>query len=108
MHPHVTFGMILRRLLHSVEPVNLRQHLPEQSRSVEQLECPRRMTFSKHARQFIADAFTADPRNSRGVGANGRLSLRLDVKFKSRRKADSAQHPEPVFGKAPVGIANRA
>ena len=100
--------MKLRRLLHALHPRNLRQHLVQQSRLVQQLKGAPRMALGQHLRQLVAHALAAhrvDPRSQR---ANRALRLRLQLKPEPRREPHPAQHAQMVFFKSQLRPPNRA
>ena len=66
------------------------------------------MAFDKHLREFIANSLTGDHLDFRSVALDRGQRLRLDLVFKTRGKADGAQHAKFVFRKTLGWIANGA
>ena len=108
VRPDVTFGMKLRRLLDSVQAINLRKHLPQHLRSIQQFKRLSGMPLRQHSRQFVAHALATHLMQLRGVGPHSRFRTRLNCKFESRRKTNSAKHAQLVFLKSLFGVPDRA
>ncbi len=60
VNPHVAFGMKLRRLLHAVHAIDLRQHLLQQAGRVQQLESRASVALGQHLGQLVANPLAAD------------------------------------------------
>src|SRR5882762_10245362 len=108
MLPHVSFGMVLRRLRNSFHGEDLRQDFWKKAGNIEQLESSPCAPFTQHFVQFVRNAFAAHLMSLRRQLTDGRKRRRLDLIPQSRREANRAQQPELIFGKAPLGIANRS
>ena len=102
----IALGMKLRRLLHSLHGLDLRQDFVEQTRFVQQQKCAARMPFSQHSREFVADPLTGNRVNLSRLLLDRFESCRLDLVVKAGREADRSQHAELVFGKAMFGFTN--
>lgn len=90
-----------------MQAINLRQHLPEESRPVQQFERPAGPPLRKHPRHLIPDPLPADHPDPRGRPPDRCLSSRFDLKIKAGRKPHRSQHAQLIFLKALLSIADR-
>jgi hypothetical protein len=108
VNPHIALRVKLRRLLHALHCRNLRQNLTEKPGLLQQFEGSACSPFGQHLRQFFAHAFGRDLLNFSDVPANGTEGRLLDCEAEPRRETDRSHHPQLVFGKAAIGIADGA
>ena len=71
VHPHVAFGMELRRLFDALHAHDFGQHLDQQIGLVEQFKGPSRAALGQHLGQLVAHPLAADGVDARGQAADG-------------------------------------
>src|SRR5271167_2290008 len=98
--------MKLRRLLNSLHRFDLRQDFVQQSGFVEKKESPARLALGQHLAKLISNPLPRHLIDLRCQLLNRLRCFGLDGVAETRRKADSAQHSELVFGKAALRVSN--
>src|ERR1035441_6027389 len=106
MNPDITFGVILRRLLHSVHLADFRQYFGEQACFIEKLEGAARVALGKHLGQFVADPFTAYGVNARRQLPDGCEGRRLKGEPEPCRKTHCAQQAKLVVFKSAARLTD--
>ncbi len=108
VRPDVALGMKLRRLRHAFHRGHFRQDVGQQSGSVQQFEPAPRAAFGQDANQFVANPFG---RNAQNLGVqllDGGQGSGFDFETEARRETHGAEHPQMVFFKALLRIADGA
>ena len=108
VNPDVAFGMVLGWLLDAFHGGDFGEQLLEKAGFVEEFETEACSAFSEELGEFVANAFRGDGMNLRGVIFYGGEGLFFDGKTETRGETDGAQHPQFVFGKTAVRVANGA
>ena len=108
VHKDITFGMILRRPLHSLHRRNFGKDFTQQSAFIKQLKRPLGAAFISI---LVNSSRTRSCETWRICGARCCMAENvadLDLVIEARRKAHAAQHAQLVFRKTPLRIADRA
>jgi hypothetical protein len=107
MHPNIALRVILRRLLHTLHPLDFGQYLSQQPRLIQQLEPSPRPTLSKNSGQLIAHPFSRHHLNRRRLLPDRIHRSPLDGELQPRRKSHRPQHPQLVLRKPQLRLPNR-
>ena len=104
--PHISLGVELGGLIHTLHGRHLGQQEPQKTRVVEQIETTHGAALGQDQRQFITYAFAADLLDDRCLGHQRAPRGGLDVEIQARGKAHRPQCAQAILSEPCGRIAD--